>query len=235
MVVAVVAQPRAGLVPVAGGKLNVEDVDYAVLVGIAGRIVGCARCARTGLRCGRAGCGREIIRMTTNTSTDSLDFIAYLFRSGFEQTVSTCVKRKAGVVCTSAGLVGCGRCDSTADSLTPRSSRPSCFQCHADHRRTLGDDHALDSASLQRSHRTIDGGSQARAGGDGALARRNLHLHRPAVDDRDILARLGRTLARHQTTPGFGGPVLFFGDKLGPPCDDADDGPRVRRGRLWPG
>ena len=43
VVVVVVADPGAGLVPVAGGQLDVEDVHGAVVVDVAGRVVGCAR------------------------------------------------------------------------------------------------------------------------------------------------------------------------------------------------
>ncbi len=55
MVVVIVTDPCATLVPVPGGELDVDDVHIAVLIGITGGVVDSARCAGTGKHrhCGR--------------------------------------------------------------------------------------------------------------------------------------------------------------------------------------
>ena len=46
-----------------------------------------------------SGVAARAVRTTTNTSTDSFDFIGASFPKGFDQTVSTYVKRTASMVC----------------------------------------------------------------------------------------------------------------------------------------
>ena len=44
------------------------------------------------------------------------------------------------------------------------------FQRHANHRRALGDNHALDSTSFQWADKKVTANPQTRTGGDGAVA-----------------------------------------------------------------
>ena len=65
VVVTVVAGPRTALAPVAGCQLNIEDVHVAVVVHVAGRVVGSAR--RAG---GGSGSCRRVLRVDNACGQD---------------------------------------------------------------------------------------------------------------------------------------------------------------------